>query len=179
MHPILCGVYSRVATNQERRLLISVDLSLIPRPLPRFQCTLNTVDEAEESDLFADRHRGRQWRILKEQLLLNCMLLTCVSLSSHTTRGLLTSAHATRAGILFERGHHFFQHIWRCDFYLRAAITNRERRLIKRIWYSQFPCSLTACFKISPWPHFNLYVGLADTNMQCTSSWSWYEAYFK
>ena len=112
-------------------------------------------------------------------LLLNCMLLTCVSLSSHTTRGLLTSAHATRAGILFERGHHFFQHIWRCDFYLRAAITNRERRLIKQIWYSQFPCSLTACFKISPWPHFNLYVGLADTNMQCTSSWSWYEAYFK
>ena len=53
-HPILCSVYSRAATNRERHLLISVDLSLIPRPLPHFQCTLDTADEAEESDPFAD-----------------------------------------------------------------------------------------------------------------------------
>ena len=52
--PILCDVYLRVVTNQERRLLISVNLSLIPRPLPHFQCTLDTADEAQESDPFAD-----------------------------------------------------------------------------------------------------------------------------
>ena len=28
--------------------------SLIPRPLPHFQCTLDTADEAEESDPFTD-----------------------------------------------------------------------------------------------------------------------------
>ena len=53
-HPILCGVYLRAVTNREWRLLISVDLSLVPRPLSHFQCTLDTADEAEESDPFAD-----------------------------------------------------------------------------------------------------------------------------
>ena len=53
-HPILCGIYSRVATNWEWCLLIPANLSLIPRPLLHFQCTLNTADESEESDPFAD-----------------------------------------------------------------------------------------------------------------------------
>ena len=34
--------------------MISVNLTLVPRPLPNFQCTLDTVDEAEESDPFTD-----------------------------------------------------------------------------------------------------------------------------
>ena len=54
-HPSLCGVYLRAATNQERRLLISVNLSLIPRSLPHFQYTLNTADKAEESDTEEDK----------------------------------------------------------------------------------------------------------------------------
>ena len=42
--PILCSVYSKAATNRERYLLLSVHLSLIPRPIPRFQCIrINTV----------------------------------------------------------------------------------------------------------------------------------------
>ena len=48
--PNLCGVYSRAASNREQRLLISVNLSLVPRPLPHFQCT----DKADESDLFTN-----------------------------------------------------------------------------------------------------------------------------
>ena len=52
--PILCGVYSRAVTKREQCLLISVELSLIPRPLPCFQCTFDTADEAEESDPFID-----------------------------------------------------------------------------------------------------------------------------
>ena len=43
-----------VASIQERHLLISVNLSFVPRPLPCFQCTLDTADEAEESDPFTD-----------------------------------------------------------------------------------------------------------------------------
>ena len=31
-----------------------MNLSLVPRPLPHFQCTLNTADDAEESDPFTD-----------------------------------------------------------------------------------------------------------------------------
>ena len=52
--PILYGIYSRVVTNRERLLLIQANLSLIPRPLPRFQCTLDTADESDESDTLAD-----------------------------------------------------------------------------------------------------------------------------
>ena len=52
--PILCSVYSRVATNWEWCSLISVSLSLVPRLFPHFQCILDTVDEAEESHPFAD-----------------------------------------------------------------------------------------------------------------------------
>ena len=39
---------------RERCLLISVNLCLFPNPFPRFQWTLNTADEAEKSDPFAD-----------------------------------------------------------------------------------------------------------------------------
>ena len=39
---------------RERCLLISVNLCLFPNPFPHFQWTLNTADEAEKSDPFAD-----------------------------------------------------------------------------------------------------------------------------
>ena len=65
--PNLCGIYSRVATNRGWRLLISVNSNLIPRPIPHFQCTLDT---------------GRRW--IREQtcswwLHANCILLAWTS----------------------------------------------------------------------------------------------------
>ena len=36
-----------------------MNLSLIPRSLPHFQCTLNTADKAEESDPFADTEEDK------------------------------------------------------------------------------------------------------------------------
>ena len=70
--PILCGIYSRVATNQEWHLLISLNLSLVPRPLPRFQCTLNTVDEAEKSDPFTDIEEDEDEVEVNELVLDDC-----------------------------------------------------------------------------------------------------------
>ena len=58
--------------------MISVNLSLIPRSLPNFQCTLGTADEAEESDPFTDIEED------VDKLEENELLTVNVSLASHT-----------------------------------------------------------------------------------------------
>ena len=71
--PILCGIYSRAATNRERRLL---NLSLAPDH-PLFQCALDTADEAEESDPFADIEVDElDNELVRDDCMLNCILLS-------------------------------------------------------------------------------------------------------
>ena len=59
--------------------MISVNLSLVPRQLPSFQCTLDTADEAEESDPFTDIEED------VDELEENELLTLNVSLASHTS----------------------------------------------------------------------------------------------
>ena len=68
--PVLCGIYSRVATNQEQRLLISVNLTLVPRPLPLFNVHGESGD-GEKSDRFTDLEEDED-RLQNELLLDDC-----------------------------------------------------------------------------------------------------------
>ena len=60
----------------EQHLLISVNLSLVPRPLPCFQCTLDTADEAEKSDPFTDIEENDDE--LEDELVLDDRMLNCI-----------------------------------------------------------------------------------------------------
>ena len=131
-HPILCGIYSRVATNREWCLLIPANLSLISRPLLHFQCTLNTADESEESDPWIWWIRGERICSWWQPTVL---LKWTSQATSHLQYAIESRGLSTCTRTISFSGHYFFQGIWRCGFYLRA-VTNWEWRLFERIRYS-------------------------------------------